>query len=275
MELSLMGKIIVVGKIRVLTGLHIGGAPGSLDIGGLDNSVVKDERGMPYIPGSSLKGKMRSLLEQYEGHLRPDRLIRLVEAKQPIRIHMCNSETCSVCTIFGRADGNRTLDEPLPGQQGPNPRRRSIDVNVTTPTRLQVRDAYLIEDSVKPFQKYLDLDYTEVKFENSIDRITSAANPRQTERVPRGAEFAFEMAFTVLTEEDKKMFSKVLTAMRLLEDDYLGGSGSRGYGKIAFEEMTVHWRSKDDYETGVFSDEPIASGTLDEVLGVDVASQLV
>lgn len=274
MELSLLGKIIVKGKIRTLTGLHIGGAQVSMDIGGLDNGVVKDERGMPYIPGSSIKGKMRSLLEQHEGHLCASGLVRMVE-NPTIRMHMCDSETCSVCNIFGRVNGPRKLEEPMPGETGQNPRRREINIANTTPTRLQIRDAHLIEDSIRPFQKYLDLDYTEVKFENSIDRITSAANPRQTERVPRGAEFAFEMTFSVLSEHDKAMFRKVMTAMKLLEDDCLGGSGSRGYGKVEFSDIEVLWRSKREYETGVFNDAPIASGNLAEVLGIDIASQLV
>ena len=62
-ELRLQGKYIIQGKIKVLTGLHIGGPTTGLNIGGVDNIVIKDAKGKPYIPGSSLKGKMRSLLE--------------------------------------------------------------------------------------------------------------------------------------------------------------------------------------------------------------------
>jgi CRISPR-associated protein Csm3 len=83
-----------------------------------------------------------------------------------------------------------------------------------------------------------------------IDRITSAANPRSIERVPAGAEFDFEMIYNVFTKEDKENLRHVLKAQELLEHDYLGASGSRGYGKIVFEDIKVYWNSKEDYETG-------------------------
>ncbi|GAV22390.1 type III-A CRISPR-associated RAMP protein Csm3 [Carboxydothermus pertinax] len=258
-ELKLLGKIIIKGKIKTLTGLHIGGSQGSIEIGGIDNSVIKDEKGRPYIPGSSLKGKLRSLLESFEDYLSPSKLVYQKKTDDSeIKIHICNDENCAVCTIFGRnagnykkvGDGELTYDEMK---------------NVTTPTRLYIRDACLDEESIKDIKPNLDLEWTEVKFENSIDRITSAANPRQTERVPRGAEFCFELVYNVLREKDKELFSKVLTAMKLLEDDYLGGSGSRGYGKIMFKDLAVYWKSREEYETGNFRAEPLAMGSLEEL----------
>ena len=225
-EIKLLGKVIIKGVIKAETGLAIGGSTVGLDIGGVDNPVIKDAVGRPYIPGSSLKGKMRSLLEKAEGK-KPNKSIG------GSRIHVCESadeyKKCYVCRIFG-----------LPGE-----------MDFSEPTRLLVRDASLIEESITDeMKKNLDLEYTEVKFENVIDRITSAANPRQTERVPAGAEFEFEMIYNVFEEEDKERLGKVFTTMNLLEHDYLGSSGSRGYGRISFKDLRIYWNSKEDYESG-------------------------
>ena len=66
-ELKLIGKLILEGEMTCETGLHVGAGKGSLEIGGSDNPVVKDAFGRPYVPGSSLRGKIRSLLEQTSG----------------------------------------------------------------------------------------------------------------------------------------------------------------------------------------------------------------
>jgi CRISPR-associated protein Csm3 len=87
-----------------------------------------------------------------------------------------------------------------------------------------------------------DLPYTEVKWEAAIDVLTAAANPRQMERVPAGARFEVEMLFSVYDADDREAFRTVLLGMRLLEDDYLGGSGSRGYGRVAFRDLQVLWK---------------------------------
>lgn len=259
MSLQLKGKIIIRGKIRALTGLHIGGSQGSIEIGGVDKSVVKDAEGKPYIPGSSLKGKMRSLLEREKGYLTSNKLYVLKESSGggetgKIRIHLCDDENCSVCLIFGRNNvSKKRMDDGT-----------KIDITNTTPTRLLVRDAYLIAKSLKAYKGGMDFEWTEVKFENSIDRITSAANPRQLERVPRGAEFELEMVYTVLTEEDKERFKEVLAAMQLLEDDYLGGSGSRGYGKMKFTDLEVIWRPA-SYYCGDGKEKSLAAGNLIQV----------
>ncbi|MBT9144944.1 MAG: CRISPR type III-associated RAMP protein Csm3 [candidate division WS2 bacterium] len=256
-DITLKGKIIVLSKIRTETALHIGGSKSGMDIGGVDNTVIKDNNGKPYIPGSSIKGKMRSLLEKAEGLAT---LTNLVWQKKPdIRVHLCNDIDCPACNIFGRsnaindrADGN--------GQ---------IIINNTTPTRLIVRDSFLIEESISEnVRKNLELEWTEVKIENSIDRITSAANPRQQERVPRGAEFDFEMVFNIYQENDKKLFRKIIKSMQLLEDDYLGGSGSRGYGKIKFIDIKIFWNSNLDYEEGktdINIKQPVEQGVLKEI----------
>ena len=83
---------------------------------------------------------------------------------------------------------------------------------------------------------------TERKFENGIDRITAAANPRQIERVPKGAKFELEMVYTVENEEDAvKDFENLAIALAILEDDALGGHGSRGYGKVKFENFDLRY----------------------------------
>ena len=241
-EISLEGKIVITGKIETETGLSIGGATVGLDIGGLDNPVIKDAEGKPYIPGSSLKGKMRSLLEKANGLATDDKRIYVVENE--ISIHMCNDPDCVVCNIFGRT----TREKPYPSPGG---KKIKIDKENVTPTRLIVRDAVLTEDSAKKLSDMkTDLEFTEVKWENVIDRITSAANPRQMERVPEGAEFEFGMIYNVFNELDKSNLKEVFKAMELVEHDYLGGSGSRGYGKVKYEEMGVYWNSKADYESG-------------------------
>jgi CRISPR-associated protein Csm3 len=229
-EINLLGKVIITGTLEAKTGIRVGGPTVGLDIGGVDSVVVKDPKGVPYIPGSSLKGKMRSLLEKAEGK----ELVK-VSKKPLIRIHKCKEKICEICKIFG-----------LPGEE-----------EFAEPTRLIVRDSSLIEKSLpEDIRKNLDLEWTEVKWENIIDRITSAANPRQMERVPAGAKFGFEAIYNVLTEKDKDNLKYVFKAMELLEDDYLGGQGSRGYGKVKFEDLKVYWNSKRDYESGNVNTNP-------------------
>jgi len=256
-EIKLLGKIVIKGKIEAKTGLSIGGSTVGLDIGGVDNPVIKDAEGKPYIPGSSLKGKMRSLLEKELGLATDDKRVWIVKpnkkGEKGISIHLCNDENCPVCNIFGRTNGEFNKIDYLKSNKISD---EKVKITNTTPTRLIVRDATLIKESItEEMRKNLDLEYTEVKFENVIDRITSAANPRQTERVPAGAQFNFEMIYNVFNEQDKENLREVFKAMKLLEDDYLGSSGSRGYGEIKFDKIKVYWNSKEDYEKGTLGEE--------------------
>jgi len=249
MELKLLGKYIIKARIVAKTGLHIGGSNSSLKIGGVDTAVIKDSEGKPYIPGSSLKGKMRSLLEFSEGRLKPESMIE----QKGIKIHMCDDEKCPICIIFGRNHGKHDLVDG-----------GKVEFENITPTRIIVRDAYLIPDSItNEMKKNMEFEWTEVKFENTLDRITSAANPRQLERVPRGAKFEVEIIYNILNDYDKQLFSKVLAIMKLLEDDTLGGSGSRGYGKVAFEDIKIYWNSVEDYEKGNITEhkDPLYEGS--------------
>jgi len=253
---ELKGKIIIKGNIIAKTGLYIGGMSTGLDIGGIDNLVVRDPiTKRPYIPGSSIKGKLRSILEKAEGKVTDDERIWVKKPDDKglggISIHMCNDRGCPICNIFGRNEGEK---ERVKGSN-----KLMIESKNVTPTRLIVRDVELKgainletneEVSLEKLREIGDLPYTEAKTEVVIDRVTSAANPRQMERVPAGARFEFEMIYNIFDEEDKTNLKKVFESMSLLEQDYLGGQGSRGYGKVEFDDIKIYWNPKSDYETG-------------------------
>jgi CRISPR-associated protein Csm3 len=225
-DIRLYGRILLEGEIEALTGLHIGGSPGALAIGGVDLPVIRnavDQR--PYIPGSSLKGKMRSLWEKANG-AKQNRGIG-----KGVTIHACDTKAeysqCPVCQIFGTLGQNEAA----------------------FPTRIVVRDVPLAEESLKDVRT--DMPFTEVKWEAAIDRVTSAATPRQIERVPAGACFRqMQIVFNIYEAGDFARFLDVLTALQLVEDDYLGGQGSRGSGRVAFQHLTLTCKSTKDYQAG-------------------------
>lgn len=225
-KIQLKGRVFITFDIQAKTGSHIGGSDAGVEIGGVDKTVIRDKlTNRPYIPGSSLKGKMRSLLEKY--HNKPINF-----PKNKPAFHVCQSaepyKTCDVCQVFG-----------VSGEQ-----------DFATPTRLVVRDTFLSEESAKKLEDaQTDLPYTEVKTEVSIDRVTSAANPRQMERVPAGAIFdKAEMVFSLYegegcsAQKDLERLKILLEAMQLVEDDYIGGLGSRGSGKVAFTNIQFVFR---------------------------------
>lgn len=231
--LQLLGKVIIKGILEAKTGLRIGGTSGGLKIGGLDLSVITDPEDRPYIPGSSLKGKLRALLEQKVSN---------GSSFFDNGSHSCKSEenyrNCPICKIWGTIN--------------------SDNFRVPTLTRLIVRDAYLLVDGeYKKFwekvQDNLPLQWTEVKMETAINRIKGTAlsgSLRQIERVPAGAVFGWQMSFNVFAQEDKDLLKKIFEAMSLLENDYLGGMGSRGYGQVELKNMEIYWNNKASYENG-------------------------
>ena len=222
----LIGKILLTGIIKCKTGLHIGSSKDSLAIGSIDAYVVRDPiTRQPYIPGSSTKGKLRSLLE------RANSLPSNRNGGGGIKRHECDKKTdCPVCRLYGSTGKNG----------GSN-----------MPARLLVRDSFLTESSVTELKEIdTGLQYAEWKFENGLDRITAAAHPRQLERVPAGARFCFEIVYNVETDDKTKVeedVNNLLTSLRLLEDDALGGHGSRGYGKICFHFDKITGRKTDYY----------------------------
>jgi CRISPR-associated protein Csm3 len=249
-ELRLIGKLILEGEIQCESGLHIGAGKGSLEIGGADNPVVKDSHGRPYVPGSTLRGRVRALLEQATGAAVPSELVFISKRKgQEVRIHQSDRPDDEICLIFGRSPGRM---EKVGGGE--------LDGTHATPARLSVFDAPLIAESITPqMRETLDDELTEVKSENAIDRITSQANPRTLERVPAGARFRIRMVLDVLCPEDAALPTVLVQGLRLLEDDTLGGGGSRGSGRVRFADLKLTWRSKDYYASGA-AEREIASG---------------
>jgi len=240
-QLKLVGKLILSADLHCETGLHIGAGKGSLEIGGADNPVVKDAFGLPYIPGSSLRGKLRSLLENALGLTSPSELVYLSKRRgQEVRIHQSDRPDDEICLLFGRNPGRM---ERVEGE--------ALESAIASPARLTVYDAPLDPDSITAqMRENLDDEITEVKSENAIDRITSQSNPRTLERVPARARFRVRMVLDVLCEEDKALAPRLLEGLRLLEDDALGGGGSRGSGRVRFSNVKVAWRNREFYSSG-------------------------
>jgi CRISPR-associated protein Csm3 len=267
-ELKFIGKLILEGDLHCETGLHIGAGKGTMEIGGADNPVVKDAFGRPYIPGSSLRGKLRSLLEQSSGLAVPAELVYLSRRKgQEVRIHQSDRPDDDLGVLFGRNPGrvDRVQGEPM-------------ETSAATPSRLTVYDAALDLESITPAMRdNLDDELTEVKSENAVDRITSQANPRTLERVPAGARFRVRLVLDILCEEDKPLFARVVEGLRLLEDDALGGGGSRGSGRVRLGNMRLVWRGRAFYAAGESEQELLAGGELSALQGLasnDLAAKL-
>jgi CRISPR-associated protein Csm3 len=254
-ELKLIGKLILEGELHCQTGLHIGAGKGSLEIGGADNPVVKDSFGRPYVPGSSLRGRLRSLLEHSHGLAIPSELVYLSRRRgQEVRIHQSDRPDDKICLLFGRNPGRM---EKVDGEP--------LDTTCASPARLTVSDAPLDPDSITAqMRENLDDELTEVKSENAIDRITSQANPRTLERVPAGARFHVRFVVDVLSEQDKPLAAVLAEGLRLLEDDSLGGGGSRGSGRVSFAGLRLVWRGRSFYATG--------APELELLAGADVAA---
>ena len=195
---KLVKKIKITSAIELISGLHVGGNSESVEIGGIDNPVIRaaTKKNQPYIPGSSIKGKMRCLLEQIAG--------KTTVGGDPI-----------INNLFGYSKDNKS-------------------------SKLIVRDAYLKKDSLEKLEKCdnLDMPYTEGKWENTISRVKgTAGDPRQSERIPAGVSFDVEFIINVWDDdknEGQDLVDLLEEGIKALENDYLGGSGSRGYGQIKF-----------------------------------------
>jgi CRISPR-associated protein Csm3 len=240
-RLRLLGKLMLDAGLVCDTGLHIGAGKGSLDLGGADNPVVKDAFGRPYVPGSSLRGRLRSLLEQSAGLVAPGDLVYLSRRRgQEVRIHQSDEPGDEVCLLFGRNPGRM---ERVQGE--------ALEVRTATPARLTVYDAPLDAESITTtMRENLDDELTEVKSENSIDRVTSQATARTLERVPAGARFEARLVLDILCEEDRELLASLVEGIRLLEDDALGGGGSRGSGRVRFTNWKLTWRGRGYYAAG-------------------------
>ena len=216
-------KIKFSAQIRLETGLHIGGSDAFAAIGAIDSPVIKDPiTNLPIIPGSSLKGKMRTLLAKVYNEKVADKP---------------SDDSDILSRLFGNSNDERF-------KMG----------------RLIFRDAFL--SNADELDSLGARSYTEVKFENTIDRITAEANPRQIERAIRNSTFDFELIYEITDKNENQVeedFKVIRDGLKLLELDYLGGSGSRGYGKVAFENLKA---------TTVFGNYDVK--TLNELLTAEV-----
>lgn len=195
------GKIQITGEIELVTGMHIGGSDAFAAIGAVDSPIVKDVRtNLPMIPGSSFKGKMRALLAKVYNES---------VAKKP------DEDNERLTRLFGSAEKGKV--------------KRS---------RVLISDMILENADDLHHQGIQSL--TEVKFENTINRVTAVANPRQIERAIRGSLFPLDIIYEVEDESEvEEDFETLAEGFRLLEYDYLGGSGTRGYGKIKFQNLNA------------------------------------
>jgi CRISPR-associated protein Csm3 len=240
-----LGKYILKASLECLTGLHIGGSTTGLEIGGLDNPVVKDPlTSRPYIPGSSLKGKLRSLLEWKWGLIKG-------EGKNSDKYEPYH---CDELRTKAPADPRWQDVLRLARLFGPHSNEPAVR-ELAGPTRLTVRDSFLSSTTAKDLQDTLGEEiFTEVKIENALDRVTSAANPRPMERVPKGSQFDAGLILDVYEMQpdipSKELIKSLFSAMSMLEHSALGGGGSRGSGQIKFKGIQVIWRSTDDYQSG-------------------------
>lgn len=227
-NIALLDTHLITATLILRSGLHIGAGKDAIEIGGMDLPVVKNPFSQePYIPGSSVKGKLRSLLEwllqkiEYDGRVWGSDQNGLKAGKYQM--------DDPILRIFGTT---------LKGWQG-------------GPTRLIVRDAPLDEEWAKRIRDQ-GLSFTEEKMEVSIDRVQGKAKDggiRRTERVPAGARFNLEMVFKVFAIDDDRgavdrhCLNRLLESLKLLERDALGGSGSRGYGRVRVADLTVDGRN--------------------------------
>lgn len=200
-------KIKISGIIEVKTGLHIGGDSSFSAIGAIDSPVVRDTlTGQPIIPGSSLKGKMRSLLA------REKRSVLAAGVKG------FENDPSEVKRLFGSSC-----------------KKSNAEGTGMQMSRLQFVDSFLLNKADLP-------QVFENKFENTIDRLSAEAKPRQIERVIRGAQFGLELIYNVEEPEHlEEDFSNIALVFNLLRHDYLGGGGTRGSGRVEISNISAEF----------------------------------
>lgn len=232
-DIQFKANVIIKGKIRCETGLHIGGSKEKMEIGGVDSPVLRNpDTNHPYIPGSSLKGKLRHLLEFSTG------AITVVAPKSDLGDVSVRKDIVRIFGIGGDEKG--TIK----------------DLKHVGPSRLIVRDSHPDQKTITMWEGLdSELLYTEYKSENTIDRLTSEANPRFIERVVAGSHFDFELVYAVYKIDEADYVQQALQdlknirlALSLLENSALGKSGTRGYGQITFKLYDPIVVTNDDYK---------------------------
>lgn len=212
--MRLINNMKITGTLKCESGLHIGGSAEQIEIGGVDLPIIKHPvTGEPYIPGSSLKGKMRSQLEKKEGKVSGN--------GEPCN---CGNEKCKICKVFGAHKNTR---------------------HNLGPTRILVRDAVFSERTRNILEMHLKdkgSSYIEKKVENTVNRLKGTAeHPRSQERVPAGAEFDIELVLQLFDRDGdgKDLIEFVKEGLRQVQETYLGGYGSRGSGKVSFSNLEI------------------------------------
>ncbi len=268
---------IITGKIRCLTGLHIGGSTNSIEIGGSDNVIIRDAvNNLPYIPGSSLKGKLRSLIElsdEYESVKKDGEPIKTGFVAD---VFGASSDKSSDNYNINKEDENEIMDliKELEErikilEEGKKTHEDNEEVIVENNSsdsfvRLIVRDSYPTDETINNWDENINVvDGSELKYENSINRRTGVSNPRNIERVPQDSEFAFEIIFGIYNDNDdeeyaKKVYKLLTKGLNLLEDNYLGGSGSRGSGRVEIVDKKIFKRDKSYYEEDKSEEEELS-----------------
>jgi len=238
------GNYIIRGKIECVTGLHIGGSKEKMEIGGVDAPVMRNPKTrMPFIPGSSIKGKLRHILEYALGEVGTVKFPKKDGKHDPGDV----SQADDIVRIFGIGANDDADTDYEKWKMG------------IGPSRLIVRDCNPDAATIEMWEKEVDSEllYTEYKPENTINRVTAAANPRFMERVVAGSKFDFEMVYSIIemgeadeTAQIQKDLEHLMRGLMLLQHNALGKAGTRGYGKIKFHLADpIHLEMK-DYVTG-------------------------
>lgn len=211
---TILDKIVIKAELELLTGMHIGKSNDFAPIGAVDSVIITDPlTSQPIIPGSTLKGKLRTMLAKLE----------------------------TEGSLLKKHEDDNEIIKRLFGASAPE----------IVESRLQFYDIFL-NNAEELKNKEMDLAYTEIKFENTINRTTAVANPRQLERIPAGAKFDFKLVYNCEDATDlEEDIENLAKALKMIQLDYIGGSGTRGYGKIAFSNFTVKCAKLTDNEVDI------------------------
>lgn len=198
----MFSKIQITGTIEVVTGMHIGGSDAFAAIGAIDSPVIIDPLSRKPIIPGS----------SLKGKIRA----LLAKEYNPTVVNH-NDDSEKISRLFGSSANNKLMTSRL------------------------IFSDMILDNYDELHSKGLD-SITEVKFENTISRTTSVANPRQIERVIRGSKFKLNIIYDVLEDYQDQALDDIkilVEGMKLLQYDYLGGGGTRGNGKIKFSNVTA------------------------------------
>lgn len=199
----MFSKIQITGTIEVVTGMHIGGSEAFAAIGAIDSPVIIDPLSRKPIIPGS----------SLKGKMRA----LLAKAYNPTVVNH-NDDSEKISRLFGSSTNDKLMTSRL------------------------IFSDMILDNYDELHSKGLD-SITEVKFENTISRTTSVANPRQIERVIRGSKFKLNIIYDVLEDYQDQALDDIkilVEGMKLLQYDYLGGGGTRGNGKIKFSNVTAY-----------------------------------